>query len=79
VIDEARLNEELERVGVTFTTAGTAEYLSVTILLDGVMVQGPPRGKRKTWFGSLDDLEDTLAELEDKAGPDALWEALGVD
>jgi len=66
-----------DRVGISYKTAGS-DYLLVTVVADGVLMQGPPRGKRTNWVGSIYDLEEALARLEDNAGPDAVWEALDV-
>jgi hypothetical protein len=68
------LAEELDRVGVSFSKAGAADYVWALDLGEFVDLNGPPRIQpRPHWRGSNEEALALLAPLRDDAGPDEFW------
>ncbi len=75
----ARVRAELDRLGVSYPSLGAREYAAVTVSGGVVCLLGSlPGSRRLRWQGDGVELVRRLSGLEDRAGPERLWSALGV-
>jgi hypothetical protein len=66
-------------IGASFAKAGAARYIHATEHRDQAWLLGPAsEHPRRAWRGETFDALAALATVPDDAGPDAVWQALGL-